>query len=264
MNHFSVFLNPNISRIIKGYDGSRIVDDIISDLKIDLKVKKKYIFDEIRINLTQETTIITLISGVNIVKIPILIKKISELTKIISEYKNIFRDVIYVHFQISNNYLDLFLKIYEVVKSKNISVEFFKDIKQVYDFYIDDPTIIQLPPKTICYTNRYYKFDRFPTCKYELVNYIGIDFFQDICLLNSYRITFNKCIFDPDYITLSFKEIPTSIQFIECKIELENFDVIVNSDRLYILPEHRTVTDVIDWALKTGAFTILEKIVSDD
>ena len=41
MNHFSVFLNPNISSIIKGYDGSRIVDDIISDLKIDLKVKKK-------------------------------------------------------------------------------------------------------------------------------------------------------------------------------------------------------------------------------
>ena len=177
----------------------------------------------------------------------------------ISEYKNIFRDVIYVHFQISNNYLDLFLKIYEVVKSKNISVEFFKDIKQVYDFYIDDPTIIQLPPKTICYTNRYYKFDRFPTCKYELVNYIGIDFFQDICLLNSYRITFNRCIFDSD-ISLSFKEIPTSIQFIECKIELENSDVIiVNSRLLYILPEHINVTGVINWALETDAFTILKK-----
>ena len=181
-----------------------------------------------------------------------------------SEYKNILRDVSYVRFQISNNYLDLYLKIYELVKSKYISVEFFKDPKQVYDFYIYDPKIIQLPSNTICYITRYGTYDIFPTCKYEIVHYIYIDFFEDIDLLKSYRISFNRCIFDSDTI-ISFKEIPISIQFIECKITLENSDVIiVNSDRLFILPEHRIIMDVINWALEIGALMILKKIVSDD
>jgi hypothetical protein len=260
MQQFSVFLNSNLLHIINGYVGHRI-DKVISYLKEELK---EVIFDEIIFNLTQRTTFITLISNTISVKIPILFKNLSELAKLMSGYKNILSKIIYVRFLISNNYLDLYLKIYEKVKSKNISVEFFKDTKQVYDFYISDPEKIKLPIKSICYTGRYYKFDRFPTCKYELVYYIGIDFFQDVCLLNSYRITFNRCIFDSD-ISLSFKEIPTSIQFIECKIELENSDVIiVNSHLLYILPNHRTIIDVINWARETGALTILKKIVSGD
>jgi hypothetical protein len=200
MQQFSVFLNSNLSHIITGYVGHPI-DKVISYLKEELK---EVIFDEIIFNLTQRTTFITLISNSFSVKIPILFKNLSELAKLMSGYKNILSKIIYVRFLISNNYLDLYLKIYEKVKSKNISVEFFKDTKQVYDFYISDPDKIKLPIKSILYTNRYYTFDRFPMCKYERVYYMDIDFFQELSLISSYYILFNKCEFDSD-ITISFR-----------------------------------------------------------